>query len=230
MKLSELADLVTIVGVLAAIVSAAIAYRGWRHRTGHWLYIAAPNFTRQDPARPEFWVFQPQELEDGTFAVVIAGGLINAGPSDAFSVRVYVPSEMDWDEGFRPLRAAAKIASENEKTSYSPEEIWGGYVDNYHQSGPFVPVLRVGERLDFVLVSRLEKGNPYLEELLKGHDNPMVSCHWTTPEKEEAHGVHATSRTILGRKIVFTPADLCAPFENRRDGFSLRRPKPEGQI
>jgi len=214
--LSEVADAVTIVGVLAAMVSALVAYRGWRHRTGHWLYIPAPNLTRQDAGRPEFWVFPPQELADGSFGVVIAGALINAGPSDAFSVRAYVEPACDWNQGFELLEATAHVAAQTENSDASWQEIHRHFMDVYPRGGPSIPVLRVGERLDFVVVARLERGNPYLDELLNHEGERTLSCHWTRLDGSEAHGVHADSRTILGRRIVFDAEDLCSPFEGGR--------------
>lgn len=220
--LAEAADLLTVFGVLAAVISAVVAYRGWRHKTGHWLYIPAPNVHSQDPAEPEFWVFPPQELEDGTFGVVIAGALINAGPSDSFSVRLFAEPELDWREGMKLLKETAKFAAESSLTEKSAHEINVGFLDVFKHREFFIPVLRVDDRENFVLVSRLERGNPYLEELLRTPRNPNLSCHWQSPDRKQAHGVHAWSRTILGRRVRFGPDDLCAPFERFPPWIPLR--------
>ncbi|HEX6602442.1 MAG TPA: hypothetical protein VF030_07340 [Solirubrobacterales bacterium] len=216
LSLSEVADLATSLGVCAALISAAIAWRGWRHRTGHWLYIPAPNLLTQDPGRPEFWVFPPQEIQDGTFGLVIAGMLINAGPSDAFSVDVYVESELTLEEGIEVLEEIAKLAADHENSSGDRHEILRGFLNRYPRKEPSAPVLRVGEQFDFVVIARLKAGDTYLEELLQDKDRHAISCHWSTDEKDQAHGVHASSHTSLGRKIVFGPDDLCSPFGTNR--------------
>jgi len=218
LSLSELADVVTIVGVLAAIVSAAIAYRGWRHRTGHWLYIPAPDVLSQDPGAPEFWVFPPTEIEDGVYGLVIAGKLINAGPSDAFSIHIYAEPEIDWEDGLGPVEAAAEIATRHRHHSPQDREtIVRSFLDVYKNRKSFIPVLRVGQERRFVVIRKLEGNDPYLKELLgREWSHSELSAHWETEDRKQAHGVHAASRTTLGRRIVFVPDDLCAPFEVSR--------------
>lgn len=157
------------------------------------------------------------------FAVAIAGALINAGPSDAFSVRVFVRRELDWAAGVDLLEKTAKLAADNEKATGDWRAIRRAFIDRYQREESSVPVIRVGERLDFVVIARLERGDAYLEELLSARTGGehRLSCHWTTVENEQAHGVHARSRTILGREVLFGPDDLCSPFETRRRGFAL---------
>lgn len=211
--LSQTADLITVVGILVGAATVGIAYREWRHRTAHWLYIPAPNVFRQSPEKPEFWVFPPAELDDASFAVVIAGALINAGPSDAFSVRIFAKPELDWKIGVDVLENTAEFVAENTRVTRNPRQIFLDMLGAYKYREAFIPVLRVGDREDFVVIARLERGDPYLEELLKLSPTPELSFPWETDDKKQAHGVHAVSRTIVGRRLRFTPGDLCAPFE-----------------
>ncbi|HET8956649.1 MAG TPA: hypothetical protein VFN18_13420 [Solirubrobacterales bacterium] len=211
--LSQATDLITVIGVLVGAAAVGIAYREWRHRTGHWLYVPAPNVYSQNPEKPEFWVFPPTELEDASFAVVIAGALINAGPSDAFSVRIFAKPELDWKTGMDVLEDTAEFVAKNSRVSSKPRQIFLNMLGAYKYREVFVPVLRVGDREDFVVIAKLERGDPYLEELLKLSATPELSFPWETEDKKQAHGVHAVSRTIVGRRVQFTPGDLCAPFE-----------------
>jgi hypothetical protein len=229
LSLSEFADVVTIVGVFAALVSAAIAYRGWRHRTGHWLYIPAPNVLSQDPGAPDFWVFPPLAVDDDVYAVVIAGKLVNAGPSDAFSIHIYAEPEFAWKEGVEPVRAAAKVVTRHKSHSPRDEEaIMRSFLEVYKSREHFIPVLRVGDERRFVVVLKLKRSDPYLQELLDDRNDVVKNCelsgHWETQDRKQAHGVHATSRTILGGRIMFESDDLCAPFEvGRGPSARLRR-------
>jgi hypothetical protein len=114
--LSTVAQLFGIVAVLAALPGAVIAIRGWRLKNRHWLYIPAPIVLSQDPGEPDFWVFPPTEVEDGVYALVIAGSVVNAGPSDAFSVRIYADPEIEWEDGVEPLKAAIEVAAAHPRT------------------------------------------------------------------------------------------------------------------
>jgi hypothetical protein len=215
-SLSDLANLATIIGVVAALVTAAVGYSGWRHKARHWLYIPAPNVLTQDPGDPEFWVFPPTQMEDGAYAVVIAGKVVNAGPSDAFSVRVYIEPEYSLEQGIPALEAAIDTAANLQKTSdNASKKIKYGFYEAYKNRHSFIPVLPVGKDQPFVVIARLEPGTAYLDSLLKKGKEGQISLFWTIDGKQ-AHGVHARSRTARGRKLRFGPNDLCAPFEDER--------------
>lgn len=214
-SVSGLADLATIVGVVAAMATAVVAYREWRHRSRHWLYIPAPNVFTQDPAEPDFWVFPPTMMDDGTYALVIAGKIINAGPSDAFSVRVFVEPESDVEQAVEALESVLQVAAAHPNSSGDAEKISAGFVDAYKNRFSFIPVLPTGQARPFVVVARLERGDEYLESLLELSDASEISLYWEE-EGRQVHGVQAQSRTALGRRLSFTPEKLCAPFENER--------------
>lgn len=215
-SLSDLADLATIIGVAAALVTAAVGYIQWRHKARHWLYIPAPNVLSQDPGDPDFWVFPPKRMDDDAYAVVIAGKVINAGPSDAFSLRVYVEPEYSLEQGIPALETAIDAAVCLQKTNGdAKKEIKYSFYEAYKNRNSFIPVLPVGKEQPFVVIARLESGTPYLESLLEKGKEGQISLFWTIDGKQ-AHGVHARSRTAQGRQLRFNPNDLCAPFEDDR--------------
>jgi hypothetical protein len=222
---SSLAQLAGIIAVVIALPGAFVAIRGWRLRSRHWLYIPAPNVLTQDPGSPDFWVFPPMEMGDGTYAIVIAGALINAGPSDAFSIRVHAEPEFSYEEGVEPLKAAIDIAAQHPRIDRERREVAHSFLEAYKTRKTFFPVLPVGERARFIVVAKFDAADPYLRSVLKRNDGEKVaagttmSCYWEH-EGKQAHRVHAASRTILGRKLNFGPNDLCSPFERDRD---LRR-------
>lgn len=220
MDLTTVAQLLGIVAVLAALPGAFIAVRGWRLKNRHWLYIPAPIVHSQEAAKPDFWVFPPTEIANGVHAVVIAGAVVNAGPSDAFSVRIYADPEIGWEEGIEPLEAAIDVAAAHPRTDEGHDAVARMFLEAYKNRRSLIPVLRVGCRQQFVVIAKFERGDPYLEEILSAEGaGEQVTCHWEH-ENSQAHQVHAMSRTILGRRLEFEPGDLCAPFESER---SLQR-------
>jgi hypothetical protein len=91
--LGSAADIAQVVGaavgemaLLVATGVAIVAWKEWRHKTGHRLYIPAPG-DHQDPVSPIFWVYPPSQTADGKWAVQFAGKIVNAGPADAFRTR-----------------------------------------------------------------------------------------------------------------------------------------------
>jgi hypothetical protein len=222
-SLSDLADLATIIGVAAALVTAAVGYSGWRHKARHSLYIPAPNVLSQDPGDPDFWVFPPTRMDDGAYAVVIAGKVVNAGPSDAFSVRVYVEPEYSLEQGVPALEAAIDTAVNLQKTNGDVnKKIKYSFYEAYKNRNSFIPVLPVGKEQPFVVIARLEPGTAYLESLLEKGEEGQISLFWTIDGKQ-AHGVHARSRTAQGKELRFGPNDLCAPFEDDRRWLPRKR-------
>lgn len=221
-SVSYLADLATIIGVAAALVTALVGYREWRHRTRHWLYIPAPNVLTQDPGDPGFWVFAPIAMDDGAYAVVIAGKIINAGPNDAFSVRVFVEPECGVDQVIAPLEVAVAAAARHPSNDDAAEAISARFVDAYRNRFSFIPVLPVGKEQSFVVVARLELEDEYLESLLELEGKNEISLFWEIDGKQ-VHGVQARSRTVLGRRLSFGPEKLCAPFESERWPAAWRR-------
>jgi hypothetical protein len=132
--LSDAADVATVVGVTAALLTAIFVVRDWRHKTGHWLYITAPNYYTQDPGDPEFWVFPPQELEDGAFALVIAGKIVNAGPSDAFSVRIFVEPECEFGDALDAFDAAVEMTVELQDSGTDGyERVYAAFSEAYKE-------------------------------------------------------------------------------------------------
>lgn len=215
LAVSDLADFATIIGVAAALVTAIVGYREWRHRTRHWLYIPAPNLLTQNPGDPGFWVFAPVPLDDGAYALVIAGKIINAGPNDAFSVRVFVEPECQVEHVIPPLEVAVAAAARHPSSDGDAEKISAAFVNAYRNRFSFIPVLPVGEEQLFVVVARLEPGDEYLESLLELNGENEISLYWEVDGKQ-VHGVQARSRTVLGRRLSFGPEKLCAPFESER--------------
>jgi hypothetical protein len=216
MNLSTLAQLTAIAAAAAAVAGVFVAVRSWRLKNRHWLFIPTPNVIHQDPGAPVFWVFPPTPVgDDEVYALVIAGIVVNAGPSDAFSVRVYAEPEVDWDDATVPLNAAIAFAAENRRNTSGKQAITYAFYEAHKNRRSVVPVLRVGEQHRFVVVAKLERGNPYLESLLKLDNSVGISYFWEE-DGRQAHSVHVASRTILGKQLRFGPDDLCSPFERRR--------------
>lgn len=229
--LSDAANVATVIGVTTALFTAFVVFRDWRHKTGHRLYIPAPDLYSQNSEDPEFWVFPPKELKDGSFAVVIAGKVVNAGPSDAFSVRIFVEDEEDDEDEETDLASAldaaveeaVKLREDSGKKSKGYVAVESAFFEAYKTRQSLIPVLPVGKAQPFVVVARLKDGNAYLAKL-RGEGKIGISLSWET-DGEQAHGIHARSRTALGRQLSFGPADLCAPFEKGRWYDALRQRK-----
>lgn len=225
-SLSDAADLATVIGVTAALLTAIVVFRDWRHKTRHWLYIPAPDLYSQNPEDPEFWVFPPKEMEDGSFALVIAGKVVNAGPSDAFSVRIFAETEDESADFISAIDAAVeravRIQESDSKGSKDHRIVENAFFEAYKTRNSLISVLPVGKALPFVVVARLEPEDAYLKSLLRGDMDSENTMFWEVDGKQ-AHGIHARSRTTLGRQLSFGPADLCAPFEKGRWHDALKR-------
>lgn len=204
-------DITGITLVLVAVFGVAIAYREWRHKTDHWLYIPAPK-PEQSPLDPEFWVFPPVPIEDGV-AVPIRGKIVNAGPSDAFSVHIYAEPELPWDEAKEVLAVTASYAVSSKATSVdrSSAEAFGQLLGVYRSKSDFVPVLKAGDELPFVVVAKYEATDPYISALPR-QAGVHTTARWTH-DGSQAHLVHASSRTATRLTKSFGPNQLCAPFE-----------------
>lgn len=224
--LSDAANLATVIGVTAALLTAVVIFRDWRHKTRHWLYIPAPNLYSQNPEDPEFWVFPPKKMEDGSFALVIAGKVVNAGPSDAFSVRIFAETEDESADFISAIDAAVeravRIQEYDSEGSKGHRAVESAFFEAYKTRDSLIPVLPVGKAQRFVVVARLEQGDAYLTSLLRDDMDSENTMFWEV-NGEQAHGIHARSRTALGRRLSFGPADLCAPFEKGRWHDALRR-------
>jgi hypothetical protein len=212
--LSTLSDLATLIGLITAIAAAFYAWREWRHKTDHWLYIPEPE-PRQSPLDPAFWVFPPLPWGDG-YAVPIRGKVLNSGPSDAFSVRVFGDQELPWDEAREVVSIAASFALSSKALEGDPDPavVLDQFLGIYRSKGRLAPVLRVGEELDFVVVVKFEKESRYIAALPK-----EAGIHQSAPwclDDRQAHKVRASSRTSTRRIKRFGPDQLCAPFEEDR--------------
>jgi hypothetical protein len=221
--LSDTANVATVIGVTTALLTAVVVFRDWRHKTSHRLYIASQNLYTQDPGDPDFWVFPPKEIEDGAFALVIAGKIFNAGPSDAFSVRVFVESECEFGDALDAFDAAVEMVVALQNSGIEGyETVNGAFSDAYKDRRSLIPVIPAKSSQPFLVVARLESGDPYLKKLLGDEKNPQTSLYWEIDGKQ-AHGIHARSRTALGKQLSFGPEDLCAPFEQRRRRDAVRQ-------
>lgn len=197
--------------MLVAVASALFARKQWLHKNRNWLYIPAPDVLRQDPAEPAFWVFPPFELDD-CYALVIVGKLVNAGPADAFSVRVYADPEVHGHAVRSPFWQAIDIADAH--TAKPRLEVERTFVGAYMNADSLIPVLRVGESKQFAVVAKFDKDDAYIRSITQEDAGQKESCAWEH-ERRQAHRVHAASRTILSGTLEFGPSDLCAPFEPR---------------
>jgi hypothetical protein len=213
MDSSTLAAIAAIGTLLVAVVGAAIAYREWLHKTSHWLYIPEPNRSSQDPLRPTFWVFPPVSIGDFR-AVVIAGKVVNAGPSDAFSVRIFAEREFS-DEELRSSNGRVRDAVLPTLTLLHPDDslddLQNDFLKKYRTHQAYTPVLRVGAKLSFVVIAKYAATSPFISHIEDTRD-PKVTCEWAL-DGVQMHMVCAESRTIVRRKRKFGPGDLCAPFE-----------------
>jgi hypothetical protein len=211
MDSSTLADIAAIGTLLVAVASAAYARKEWLHKTGHWLYIPAPDEGRQNPVEPDFWVFPPVQVDE-VYAVVIAGKVVNAGPSDAFSVHIYAEPEFSAEELRRyPVFETAIDTLAHRHPQKAHEDLWESFIKAYRSSTGYVPVLRVGEELPFVVVAKYDRSSRYIETIQK-EEGLEKTRGWMLGDRQ-AHAVHAESHTITGKKCLFQPGDLCAPFE-----------------
>lgn len=225
-SLSDAANLATVIGVTAALLTAIVVFRDWHHKTRHRLYISAPNYYSQNPEDPEFWVFPPKEMEDGSFALVIAGKVINAGPSDAFSVRIFSETEDESTDFVGAIDAAVEkavgIQEYDSEGSKGHRAVENAFFESFKTRNSLIPVLPASGAQRFVLVARLEPGDEYLKALLKEDMTAECTMPWEVDGKQ-MHGIHARSRTALGRQLSFGPADLTAPFEKGRWYDALKR-------
>lgn len=221
----SVANLIAGCSLAVAFGAIFLTYREWLRKTSHWLCIPAPNVRRQNPTKPTFWVFPPVNV-NGTYAVAIAGELFNAGPSDAFSVRVYAKDEASDGSLFEAaLKQAADVACQNDPATRNT--VLEALTDIHRDRSCYDPILKAGEHMRFLVVATYEESDPYLtmlrkedrdaraweQELVSRGDQPSPrSLYWALNDRQ-AHPVHASARTPLGRRRDFSPADLCAPFE-----------------
>lgn len=223
-----------IAGIAAAgigLVAAIFAGIEWQVRKREldmqsrgWLAIPAPP-RDQDPLAPAFWVYPPVRRKDGTYDLVVAGEVINNGPADAYSVRIFAGPELQAsdEEEAKALRFALAKTVENVIAPAFPErdvdELYETFVSDYKTRRYYMPLLQAGDRARFVVVAHYSDPTPYLERIAAEGEPVERSRAWVH-DHLQAHPVHAAERTTLGRAVEFLPGDLCAPFE---DEHALKR-------
>jgi hypothetical protein len=219
-----------IAGIAAAgigLVAAAFAGIEWQLRKRElkmasrgWICIPAPP-RDQSPLEPVFWVYPPVQREDGSYDLVVAGEVINNGPGDAYSVRIFAGPELvaRSEADGEHLRSALLRTVEDAIAPAFPErsvdDIYDAFVTNYKTSSYYKPVLREGEVERFLVVAHYERATPYLERIAAEGEPAERSRDWVQ-DHLQAHPVQAAERTALGHTFEFGPGDLCAPFEGER--------------
>ncbi|MBS1891001.1 MAG: hypothetical protein JST59_06900 [Actinobacteria bacterium] len=185
-----------------------------------WLAIPAPP-PDQRPLAPTFWVYPPVRRKDGTYDLVVAGEIVNNGPADAYSVRIFAGPELqaEDEEETNALGVALGETVENVIAPAFPErdvdELYKTFVTDYKTRHYYMPLLRAGDRARFVVVAHYASPTPYLERIAAEGEPVERSRDWVQ-DHLQAHPVHAAERTALGRAVEFEPGDLCAPFEDER--------------
>jgi len=207
----DIAALTGLVAVALAVPGTYLALRQWRgEEEESLLFIPAPPYG-QNPLAPDFWVFPPVSCGDGD-AVVIAGKIVNDGPAAARSVRVYADPEPPRREAFPAVKAAFRVvvAANPERDE---EGLWEEFSQFFRNKESFVPLLRAGEDLPFVVIARYPRPNAYIERIREQEGTMPRTRDWTQ-DGRQAHTVHLSYRTKRGKLLELGPNDLCAPGEN----------------
>jgi hypothetical protein len=213
---------------LVGLGAAFVAGNEWRLHKGEsnmasrgWLYIPEPP-AKQSPLKPTFWIYPPTRRSDGSYDLVVAGEITNAGPNDAYSVRIFAGPELE--------------ASSCEEESHRSEALWQAvetviaprfpgrtakslveeFAADYKSKEFLRPLLPKGEKQRFVVVAHYDGLTPYLEQIL-GEGDPAGKTRWWMHDRIQAHPVNAAERTALGNEVRFKPGDLCSPFESEPD-------------
>jgi hypothetical protein len=205
-------DVAALTGALAvalAVPGAYLAARQWKGEEEPLLFIPAPPYG-QNPLAPVFWVFPPESCGD-VDAVVIAGKIVNAGPA-ARSVRVYADPGQPFTEANPAVKAAFKVVVAS-NPGRDEEGLWEEFIQHYRDEKDFVPLLREGEELPFVVIARYPRPSAYIERIRKqGGGTTFHSRDWTQ-DGRQAHTVHLSYRTKGGKLVELGPGELCAPGE-----------------
>lgn len=231
MSAGEIGEVVT---ALVGLGAAFVAGNEWRLHKGEsnmksrgWLFIPEPP-ADQCPLDPTFWIYPPSRREDGSYDLVVAGEVTNAGPNDAYSVRIFAGPELE--------------ATSEENKTYRSEAIWQAverviaprfpdrslddlvqeFAADYKSKAYLRPLLPKGEKQRFVVVAHYERVTPYLEQIADEGD-PTKRTRWWMHGDLQAHPVHAVERTALGHTYEFRPGDLCSPFEGEQDMKTWQR-------
>jgi hypothetical protein len=206
-------DVGALTGVLAvalAVPGAYLAARQWKGEEEALLFIPAPTYG-QNPLAPDFWVFPPVSCGD-VDAVVIAGKIVNAGPATARSVRVYADPAQPFTEAKPALMAAFDVVVTS-NPDRGEEVLWEEWLEHYRDKKSFIPLLREGEELRFVVIACYSRPNAYIERIQKqGGVTLHYSRDWTQ-DGRQAHTVHLVYRTKRGKLVELGPGELCAPGE-----------------
>ncbi len=183
-----------------------------------WLSIPPPPHD-QSPLEPVFWVYPPLRREDGSYDLVVAGEVVNNGPADAYSVRIFAGPELEPSDEQEIARRRVALEETVEKVIAPafPErefdELLTTFVADYKQRRYYKPLLRRDNSERFVVVAHYERPTPYLERIAAEGEPCNRSRDWVQ-DHLQAHPVHASERTALGHAVEFLPGDLCAPFED----------------
>ena len=206
-------DAAALTGVLAvalAVPGAYLAVRQWKGEEEPLLFIPAPPYG-QNPVAPVFWVFPPADCGD-VDAVVIAGKIVNAGPA-ARSVRVYADPAQPYEEASPAIKAALQdVFSAN--PGRDEEGLWEEFSQHFRDEESFVPLLREGEELSFVVIARYSRPSAYIERIRKQRGGTISYSRDWTQDGRQAHTVHLSYRTKRGKLVELGPSELCAPGEN----------------
>jgi hypothetical protein len=220
---------------IAVIFAAVCAFIGlvfpandwWRRvkdsktKSSGLLFIPEPP-ADQSPLEPVFWVYPPTRREDGSYDLVVAGEMFNAGPTDAYSVRIFAGpeleamSEEDKADRSEAIWQAVERVIAPRFPERSLESLVQEFAANYKNRAFLRPLLAKGEGQRFVVVAHYDDLTPYLEQIAAEGD-PTKRTRWWMHEGLQAHPVHAAERTALGHIHEFKPGDLCSPFEGARD-------------
>lgn len=211
------------VGLVAAIFAGTewqVRKRELNMQSRGWLSIPQPS-PDQSPLTPVFWVYPPVLREDGSYDLVVAGEVVNNGPADAYSVRIFAGPELEPedDSEVSRLQTALWETVENVIAPACPgrdvNDLYDAFVAHYKRRRYYTPLLRRNDRERFVVVAHYERPTPYLERIA-AEDRPEERSRAWVQDHLQAHPVHAAERTALGHAVEFGPGDLCAPFEDER--------------